>query len=326
MTQRIQVLRPVERPGRRGRRSVLVVLAAAAAAAAVSFVVWQRYTNSDSVSTSAASQHHVTLHTQSKPLEPLVVGAPHVRRSLKPPVGARAAIVIDAATGRVVYALHSHRRLPIASTTKVMTALLVVQRQRLSTIVRIGPAVPRVPLIKEGLRFGEQVPVRKLLYGLLLYSGNDDALALAIATGGSRSVFVQLMNAKAKSLGLRDTHFRSPSGVIDEDNYSSASDLAALTRVALRNAIFRRIVRTREKTVSWPPPTFAKTYVNKNKLLGRYAGAIGVKTGWTTKAGHCLVAAARRHGVTLVAVLLHDPNPYPDARRLLDLGFRHAGH
>lgn len=324
MAQRIPILRPVERRGRRGRASGAVVVVAVAVVAA-SLVVWQRHASSDSVATSVTSQHDARLHAQPKPRAgPLVVGPPLVTGSLKPPIGARAAIVINAATGRVAYALHSHRRLPIASTTKVMTALLVVQRRRLSTIVRIGPTVPRVPLIKEGLRAGERVPVRKLLYGLLLYSGNDDALALAIATGGSRSSFVRLMNAKAKRLGLRDTHFRSPSGVIDVDNYSSASDLAALTRVALRNAIFRRIVRTRVKTVSWPPPTFAKTYVNKNKLLGSYAGAIGVKTGWTTEAGHCLVAAARRRGVTLVAVLLHDPNPYPDARRLLNLGFRHT--
>jgi D-alanyl-D-alanine carboxypeptidase len=112
--------------------------------------------------------------------------------------------------------------------------------------------------------------------------------------------------------------------VIDVDNYSSAWDLAALTRVALRNAAFRRIVRTRVKSFSWPAPTFAKTYVNKNQLLGSYTGAIGVKTGWTTKAGHCLVAAAERRGVTLIAVVLHDTAAYPDARRLLDLGFAHT--
>jgi D-alanyl-D-alanine carboxypeptidase len=197
----------------------------------------------------------------------------------------------------------------------------VIEHGSLDSIVHVGSTVPRVPLVKEGLRAGERVPVWKLLYSLLLYSGNDDALALAIHTAGSRPEFIRLMNAEAKRLGLRDTHFNSPSGVLDERNYSSAWDLAVLTRRALRNATFARIVRTRVEHVRWAPPTFAKVYVNKNLLLGSYPGAIGVKTGFTTKAGDCLVAAARRHGRTFVAVLLHDVNRYQDARRLLTLAF-----
>jgi D-alanyl-D-alanine carboxypeptidase len=121
---------------------------------------------------------------------------------------------------------------------------------------------------------------------------------------------------------MRDSHFRSPSGVEDVDNYSSAWDLAAVTRVALRNARFRRIVRTKIEHVSWSPPTFEKVYVNHNLLLGSYRGASGVKTGYTSKAGHCLVASATREGRTLIAVVLDDPNMYVDARRLLNLGFR----
>jgi len=255
---------------------------------------------------------------------PLVVGPPRVTRALHPLLGARAAIVIDAADGRTVWALQSRRRLPIASTTKIMTAHLVLRHRPLGSLVRIDWTVPRVPLIKEGLRVGERVPTWKLLYGMLLYSGNDDALALAIATAGSRPAFIRLMNREAARLRLRDTHFTSPSGVIDEGNYSTASDLAALTRVALRDSRFREIVRTRIKRVTWAPPTHAKVYVNKNRLLELYPHAIGVKTGWTTKAGRCLVGAATRHGRTLIAVVLHSDRPYNDVARLLNLGFRTA--
>jgi D-alanyl-D-alanine carboxypeptidase len=122
-------------------------------------------------------------------------------------------------------------------------------------------------------------------------------------------------------LGLDDTHFSTPSGVKDADNYSSAWDLAALTRVALRDARFRQIVHTRVKHVPWSAPTYAKIYVNNNRLLGTYPGANGVKTGYTHKAGPCLVASATRHGVSLIAVVLDSPDMYSDAKRLLDFGF-----
>ena len=129
------------------------------------------------------------------------------------------------------------------------------------------------------------------------------------------------MNEKARELGLRDTHFTSVSGVIDEGNYSSAWDLAALTRFAMADARFRGVVRTRIARVPWTAPVFRKVYVNKNDLLRTYRGADGVKTGWTTLAGHCLVASAQRGDRRLIAVLLHSANPYGDARRLLNFGF-----
>jgi serine-type D-Ala-D-Ala carboxypeptidase (penicillin-binding protein 5/6) len=190
--------------------------------------------------------------------------------------------------------------------------------------VTVPRTVLRVPLVKEGLRPQERVRAWKLFYGLLLYSGNDDALALAVASAGTRANFVALMNLEARRLGLHDTHFAGPSGVIDRDNYSSAWDLAALTRVALRDRRFRAVVRTRFIRIRWGPPTFAKEYVNKNVLLGTYRGADGVKTGWTTLAGHCLVASAHRGGTRLIAVVLGARDPYRDVRRLLDYGFRTA--
>jgi D-alanyl-D-alanine carboxypeptidase (penicillin-binding protein 5/6) len=162
------------------------------------------------------------------------------------------------------------------------------------------------------------------MYGLLLFSGNDDALQLAISTSGSRGAFLQLMNEKAAALGLHDTHYTSPSGVVDRGNYSSAYDLAALARYAMEMPAFRKITRTHIAHVKWAKPTYAKTYVNKNLLIGTYRGADGVKTGWTTIAGHCLIASARRGRTRLIAVVLHAPDPYGDARRLLNFGFANS--
>ena len=206
-----------------------------------------------------------------------------------------------------------------------MTATLVLEGLPLDRIVKVPPAATRTPLVREGLRRNERVPAWKLLDGLLIFSGNDDAYALAAATAGSRPRFVKLMNEKARALGLNDSHFTSVSGVVDQGNYSSAWDLAALTRYALRDPRFRKTVATKIAHVRWSAPTLAKVYVNKNQLLRTYRGADGVKTGWTTLAGHCLVASAHRNGHKLIAVLLHSADPYRDARRLLNFGFSRSG-
>ncbi len=250
-----------------------------------------------------------------------------VRRPLArgPRIAAPAGILVDAGTGTVLWAKRPHLRRPIASTTKIMTALVALSRLRPNDVVTIDGSVPRVGPFKEGLRAGERVPAWKLFYGLLLYSGNDDALALAIASAGSRGAFIRLMNEKARQLGLRHTHFSTPSGLVDRDNYSTAWDLAALTRYAMWSPRFRAIVRARVKRVSWPAPTYAKVYVTKNHLIGAYRGADGVKTGWTTLARHCLVASAHRHGIRLIAVVLGSTDAYADARRLLDYGFASRG-
>lgn len=247
---------------------------------------------------------------------------PVPRTGLSPPIGAAAAILVDGTTGRVLWAKREHVRMAIASTTKIMTAALAMERLAPRDIVTIHPSVPRTAPFREGLRAGERVPAWKLFYGLLLYSGNDDALALAIGAAGSRANFLALMNERARELGLRNTHFTSPSGVIDRGNFSTAWDLAVMTRYAMQNPRFRIVVRTRIKRVGWPAPTYGKVYVNKNHLLGSYAGADGVKTGWTTIASHCLVASARRNGVRLIAIVLHADDAYGDVRRLLDYGFK----
>ena len=236
-------------------------------------------------------------------------------------VTAKGAILIDAADGSVLWAKDAHLRLPIASTTKIMTAIVAMERLGPHTVVTVDRSVTRVQPFKEGLRPGEKVEAWKLFYGALLISGNDTALALAIGAGGTRSRFVDLMNEKARALGMEDSHFRSPSGLLDKDNYSSAWDMASLARYAMWNPRFRAVVRTRVKRVSWAAPTYSKIYVNHNHLLGSYPGADGVKTGWTTLAKHCLVASAHRGGVHLIAVVLGADDMYGDVEKLLDFGF-----
>jgi D-alanyl-D-alanine carboxypeptidase len=314
---------------RRRRRGPLLLLVVAAALAAGSLVLADRWPRGHSVRAqpapkvaAPATRRHVVVRRAVPHPRPLIGWRlPRRMHVFAPPLRAPEAILVNAATGAVLYAKRPHERRAIASTTKIMTAVLALDHLALGRRLKINPMVTRVPLLREGLRARERVPAWKLMYGLLLFSGNDDALELALATSGSRGRFVALMNEKARELGLRDSHFTTPSGVVDRGNYSSAWDLAALARYAMRDARFRRIVRTRIVHLRWSAPTYEKVYVNKNPLLGRYRGADGIKTGWTTIAGHCLVASAHRHGVRLIAVVLHSADAYNDARRLLNFGF-----
>jgi D-alanyl-D-alanine carboxypeptidase (penicillin-binding protein 5/6) len=267
------------------------------------------------------AERPVTLHRAAPVPARLLVGGSQLRHRFAPRLLAASAILVDGKTGRVLWQLRAHQRRHVASTTKIMTALLALRKLGPHDVVTVDKSVTRVPLVKEGLRPGERVQAWKLFYAMLLFSGNDDALAVAIAAGGDKWSFVREMNAEAKRLGLHDTHFDSPSGVVDADNYSSSWDLAALTRVAMRNPRFRRVVRTRIVHVRWSAPTYSKIYVNNNLLIGSYPGATGVKTGYTHKSGHCLVASATRGGVSLIAVVLDSPDTYTDARRLLNFGF-----
>ena len=272
----------------------------------------------------AASEQQVAARAPFAPGTRLLLPAKPRLEHAGLPITAPAAILVDANTRAVLWARRPHQRRAIASTTKIMTAVLALEHLPLTTVVRVNPLVTRVALNREGLRAHEHVAVWKLMDGLLLFSGNDDALQLAITTSGSRGAFLHLMNEKAAELGLRDTHYTTPSGVVDRGNYSTAYDLAALARYAMAIPRFRGFARTHIAHVRWAKPTYAKTYVNKNLLLGTYRGADGVKTGWTTIAGHCLVASARRGGKRLIAVVLHSPDPYGDARRLLNFGFANS--
>jgi D-alanyl-D-alanine carboxypeptidase (penicillin-binding protein 5/6) len=262
-------------------------------------------------------------HPTAQPPARLLYGSPllaghHVR------VRAPAAILVDADTGRVLWAERPHQRRKIASLTKIMTATLALREVPWGSKLTVARSVTRVPLVREGLRAGEHVKAWKLFYALLLFSGNDDANQLAISSAGSVHAFLRQMNDEARTLGLRDTHYTSPSGIRDHGNYSTPWDLAALTRYAFRNPRFDRLVRTKRIQVRWSAPTNSKVYVNNNFLLHEYTGANGVKTGYTHEAGWCLVASATHHGRRLIAVVLGSPNMYADARRLLNLGFSHT--
>jgi D-alanyl-D-alanine carboxypeptidase (penicillin-binding protein 5/6) len=341
------VLQPVQRRRRSRSRRPLLLIAVALLAAAGAFAASQHWAFAHGtpshkhqsasltpkpVSASSLAQLRAAASEQQvaarAPFAPgtrlLLPGAPRLEHAGLRPITAPAAILVEANTGAVLWARRPHRRRPIASTTKIMTAVLALEHLPLTKVVRVNPLVTRVALNREGLRADERVAVWKLMDGLLLFSGNDDALQLAITTAGSRGAFLRLMNEKASELRLRDTHYTSPSGVVDRGNYSSAYDLAALARYAMGIPRFRAITRRRVAHVKWAKPTYAKTYVNKNLLLGTYRGADGVKTGWTTIAGHCLVASARRGGKRLIAVVLHSPDPYGDARRLLNFGFANS--
>ena len=314
------VLTPVRRRRRARRRGLIVLLVVILALCAAGLFGFRHFRgHAESAAAAPATPAHAA-HTPAPPPARLLA-APTPPREGYPGVTASTAILVDADNGTVLWEKRPHERLPIASTTKIMTATIVLERLPLRRLVSVPAAAARMPLVREGLRAGERVAVWKLLDGLLIFSGNDDALTLADATSGSRPAFVKLMNDKARELGLGDTHYTSVSGVVDKGNRSSAWDLAALARYALRDPRFHAIVRTRIARVPWSAPTYGKVYLNKNQLLGSYRGANGVKTGWTTLAGHCLVASARRGDRSLIAVMLHSTDPYRDARLLLNFGF-----
>jgi serine-type D-Ala-D-Ala carboxypeptidase (penicillin-binding protein 5/6) len=235
----------------------------------------------------------------------------------------RAGLLVDLDTGEVLWRRNPTRRLPIASLTKMMTALIVAQRTRPRDRVRITREALNYTGSGMGLlRRGRRVPVETLLYGLLLPSGNDAAIALAIRVSGSQRAFVGRMNEAAQQMGLPCTRFASPSGIVDRGNHSCAADLAVLGRAVLDRPRLARIVRHRRAVLPFATKGGRIFLYNHNPLLRRgYPGALGIKTGYTAAAGRCLVAAARRNGRRLGVVLLHSPDPGRQARQLLNRGF-----
>jgi serine-type D-Ala-D-Ala carboxypeptidase (penicillin-binding protein 5/6) len=236
----------------------------------------------------------------------------------------RAGLLFDLDTGRVLWRRNPTRILPIASLTKMMTALLVVAGERPGVRVRITKEARQAPGSRVGL-LPRKKPVRleSLLYGLLLPSGNDAAHALAQKVSGSSSAFVTAMNDRAQKMNLGCTHFTSVDGFIDAGNHSCAIDLAALARAVVDQPRLARIVGSRSVVLRFPTKGGKLYLFNNNPLLRTgYAGTIGVKTGYTDAAGHCLVAAVRRHGHRLGVVLLHSPDTNVQARKLLARGFR----
>lgn len=236
-------------------------------------------------------------------------------------VSAKACIMIEAVTGNVIYEKNSHDRLPMASTTKIMTTILSLESGDLDTQFTVDSNAIKVEGSSMGLLEGDIVTKRALCYGMMLPSGNDSANATAIKLGGSFENFAKMMNDKAKQIGMNDTLFVTPSGLDEGGHCSTAYDMALLTRYALKNPDFREICGTYTAQVSFGNPPYDRWLKNSNKLLNMYDGVIGVKTGFTDDAGRCLVSACERDGVTLIVVTLNAPNDWNDHMSLYDYGF-----
>ena len=230
-------------------------------------------------------------------------------------VSARRAVVLDAVTGRVLFEKNPEEKSLIASTTKIMTALIICEQCNVLDRLRIPKEAVGIEGSSMYLREGEVLTVQELLYGLMLSSGNDAAVALAIYCGGTVEGFAELMNDKAHVLGLTGTHFENPNGLDSPGHYSTARDLAVLAAYAMDNPIFYKTVSTKTVTVG-------ERYLrNHNKLLWQVEGADGVKTGYTKAAGRILVSSASRDGRRLIAVTMDDPNDWQDHASLLHGGF-----
>ena len=230
-------------------------------------------------------------------------------------VSAEKSIVLDAASGRVLHERKADERSLIASTTKIMTALIICQQCNVLDRVKIPQEAVGVEGSSMYLQPGEVLTVQELLYGMMLHSGNDAAAALAIYCGGTVEGFAELMNDKARELGMKDTHFVNPHGLDAPDHYSTARDLAVLAAYAMEDPIFARTVGAKTVTVG------QRQLTNHNKLLWQLPGCEGIKTGYTRAAGRILVSAASRDGRRLVCVTINAPDDWNDHRKLLEQGF-----
>lgn len=232
---------------------------------------------------------------------------------------ARSAVLYLPENESFLYAKNADERMPMASTTKIMTALVALDLCDFSDIVEIDDSAIGVEGSSAYLRHGDMLTMEELIYALLLQSANDAAVAIACHIGGSVEGFSALMNEKAQQLGLSDTHFTNPHGLDDEDHYTTARELAIIASEALKNPQFKKIVSTYKRTFSTEERV--RTYINHNKLLKLYDGCIGVKTGFTKKSGRCLVGAAEKDGLCFVTVTLNAPDDWSDHRKMLEYGF-----
>ncbi|MEN6372390.1 MAG: D-alanyl-D-alanine carboxypeptidase family protein [Armatimonadota bacterium] len=239
-----------------------------------------------------------------------------------PKIQSASAILTDAVTGQILYAKNIHEKKPIASTTKIMTAILVLENCKLDETVTASKTASETPFTSLHLLPGERASVDDLLHALLIRSANDTAVALAEHIGGTVPGFVQMMNDKAKLLGAKDTHYVTPNGLYAADHYSSAYDLALITRYALRNPEFNRIIATKSVRIDRSINKQDVLVRTKSKFLLHYPGADGVKSGYIKQAGHCFVGSATRNGWRLVSVVLKSADSQADTVALMDYGFK----
>jgi len=246
-----------------------------------------------------------------------------------PAVSSPAAIVVHMGTGKVLYDRNAYKRRPMASTTKIMTALLVLEKMDLTRKVTVSREAAATVEPKTWLKAGDVLTVEQLLYALLVRSANSAAVALAEACSGSVKAFVAEMNERAAELGMNDTHFVNPNGLDGEGHYSTAADLAVIARHAMQDATFRRMVSTQSYTLDLPGRAEPLVFENTNKLLGRYDWVTGIKTGLTPKAEQCLVCSGTKDGVSIITVLLGQPVPdvcWAETAALMQYGFAQYRH
>ena len=235
--------------------------------------------------------------------------------SVSADASASAEIAMELTTGAVLTESNADTKLPMASTTKIMTALIIIEDCDLDEVLTVPDKAVGVEGSSIYLKKGEEIDVRDLVYGLMMRSGNDSATALAIHHSGSVEEFVKVMNERAEKIGVKNTHFKNPSGLPDGEHYTTARDLCEIARYAMNNEKFREVVSTRSYKGKY------RSFNNKNKMLYNYEGANGVKTGYTVKAGRCLVSSAERDGMDVITVVLNCPDMYQRSAALLDYGF-----
>ncbi|MDE5917647.1 MAG: D-alanyl-D-alanine carboxypeptidase, partial [Oscillospiraceae bacterium] len=239
----------------------------------------------------------------------------------EPSVSAKACVLVEEKTGRIIFEKNSSEKLPMASTTKIMTTLLCIESGNLDDEFVVDSSAIKVEGSSMGLVEGDVVTKRALCYGMLLPSGNDAANAAAVKIGGTIENFASMMNERAAEIGMTRTGFVTPSGLEGVGHGASAYDMALLAREALKNPVFSEICSQSKAKVEFGNPPYERWLTNSNKLLTMYEGVKGVKTGFTDEAGRCLVSACERDGVSMICVTLNDKNDWDDHMRMYDYGF-----
>ncbi len=236
-------------------------------------------------------------------------------------VSAQSAVLMCANSGEVLFEKNAHKRMSMASTTKIMTSLLALEAGIPETEVTVTKEMVAVEGTSMGLMAGDSVSLRELVYGMLLQSGNDAANTVAYVIGGSPEGFAKLMNERAAEIGMENTNFVTASGLDDENHYSTAYDMALLACESIENPEFAAICSRKTAKLTYGNPPYARTLTNHNRLLWKYSDTIGIKTGFTKKSGRCLVSAAERGGIVLVAVTLNAPSDWNDHISMFEYGF-----
>ncbi len=236
--------------------------------------------------------------------------------NLRASAGSRAEIAMELSTGTVLTSNNADAKLPMASTTKILTAIIIIEDCNLDNVITVPSAAVGVEGSSIYLKKDEQIDIRDLLYGLMLRSGNDCATALAIYHSGSVEKFAEVMNDRAKKIGVQNSNFKNPSGLPDNEHYTTARDLCKIACYAMNNSDFKQIVSTTNYSGKY------RNFANKNKMLHKCEGANGVKTGYTLKAGRCLVSSAERNGMDVVCVVLNCSDMYERSCTIIDNCFR----